>query len=99
VINNKINESIESLCQRIQAQQARCYPVLIIRQDNAGENQKLEQRLQGADWKLQVKMQYTATDTPQQNALVELKCTYLIAKARAAMHAAGVPKERRLDFS
>jgi hypothetical protein len=43
-------------------------------------------------------MEYTATDTPQQIALVDLKFTYLVAKARAAMHAAGVPNERRLDF-
>jgi hypothetical protein len=45
-----------------------------------------------------VKTEYTAADTPQQNALVELKCTFLAAKARAAMHAAGVPREKRLDF-
>jgi hypothetical protein len=45
-----------------------------------------------------VKIKYTAADTPQQNALVELKFTYLASKARAAMYAAGVPKERRLDF-
>jgi hypothetical protein len=43
-------------------------------------------------------MEYTAADTPQQIALVEFKFAYLSAKARAAMHAAGVPKERRLEF-
>jgi hypothetical protein len=43
-------------------------------------------------------MEYTAANTSQQNALVEFKFTYLAAKARAAMHAAGVPRERRLDF-
>ncbi len=42
-----------------------------------------------------MKMEYTATDTPQQNALVEVEFTYLTAKARAAMHAAGVYSERR----
>ncbi len=36
-IYNKNNEFIESMCQHIQAQQAIGYPVLIIRQDNAGE--------------------------------------------------------------
>jgi hypothetical protein len=84
------------MCQRIQAQKARGYPVLILRQDSAGENKKLEQRLQSADWKLQVKMEYTAADTPQQNALVEVKFTYLVSKARVAMHAAGVPRELSL---
>jgi hypothetical protein len=86
------------MCQRIQAQITRGYPVLIMRQDNAGENKKLEKRLQSADWKLLVKIEYTAANTPQQNALVEVKFTYLAAKARAAMHAAAEPRDRRLDF-
>ncbi len=43
-------------------------------------------------------MKYTAANTPQKNALVEVKFTYLAAKARAAMHAAAVPRDRRLDF-
>jgi hypothetical protein len=65
-IYNKKNEFIESMCQRIQAQTARGHPVLItMRQDNAGENMKLEKRLHSADWKLPVKMEYTAANTPQ----------------------------------
>ncbi len=60
----KKNEFIENMCQCIQAQKASVYPVLIMRQDNAGENKSLEKRLQNADWKLQVKMKYTAGDTP-----------------------------------
>jgi hypothetical protein len=97
-IYNKKNEFVESMCQRIQAQTARGYPVLQLRQDNAGENKTLEKRLQTADWKLQVKMKYTAANTPQQNALVEVKFTSLAAKARAAMIAAAGPRDRRLDF-
>ncbi len=97
-IYNKKNKFIGSMCQFIQAWKSRGCPVLIIGQDNAGENKKLEQRLHIADWKLQVKMEHAATDTPQQNALVELQITYLVAKARAAMHASGVPRERRLKI-
>ncbi len=41
-------------------------------------------------------VQYTAANTPQQNALVEVIFTYLAAKARAAMHAAAVPRDGRL---
>jgi hypothetical protein len=96
-IYNKKCEFIENMCQRIQAQKARVCPVLIMRQDNR-ENQKIEKRMQSADRKLQVKMEYTAANTPQQNALVEVKFAHLAVKARAAMHAAGVPRERRLDF-
>jgi hypothetical protein len=36
-VYNKKNEFIESVCQCIQAQTARGYPVLIMRQDNIGE--------------------------------------------------------------
>jgi ERCC4-type nuclease len=43
------------MCQCIQAQKAREYPVLIlVGQDNAGENKCLEKRLRNADWKLHV---------------------------------------------
>ncbi len=69
-----------------------------MRQENFGENKSLEKRLQSADWKLQVNMEYTAANTPQENSLVESKFTYLSGKARATMHAAGVPRERRLVF-
>ncbi len=64
-IYNKKIEFVESMCQHIQAQTARGYPVLIMRQENAGENKKLEKRLQSADWKLPGKMEYTAANTPQ----------------------------------
>jgi hypothetical protein len=50
-ISKKKNEFIESMCQHIQAQAARGHPVLIMRQDNAGENKKLEKRFHSADWK------------------------------------------------
>ncbi len=43
-------------------------------------------------------MEYTAAYTPQQNALVEVKFTYLAAKARVAMHATEVPRNRKLEF-
>jgi hypothetical protein len=43
-------------------------------------------------------MEYTAANTPQQNALVKIKFAYLASKARAAMHAAEVPRNRRFEF-
>ncbi len=97
IYNMKI-EFIESMCQCIQAQIARGHSILIMRQDNAGENTKLEKRLHSADWKLPVKMEYTAANTPQQNVLVEVKFTYLALKARSVMHAAEVLRNRRFEF-
>jgi hypothetical protein len=43
-------------------------------------------------------MEFTAANTPQKNALVEVEFTYPASKARAAMHAAEVPRNRRLEF-
>jgi hypothetical protein len=97
-IHNKKNEFIESMRQCSRVQKAIDSSGLIMTQDNAGENKKIEERLHSADWKLQVKMEYTAADTPQQKALVDLKFIYLEAKARAAIHSAGVPREWSLDF-
>ena len=48
-IYNKKNEFIESMCQRIQAQTARGHPVLIMREDNAGEKKKSEKKLHSSD--------------------------------------------------
>jgi hypothetical protein len=44
-----------------------------------------------------VKMEYTTANTPQQNALVKVKFAYLAAKARGAVHASTVPRDRRLE--
>jgi hypothetical protein len=43
-------------------------------------------------------MEYTAANTPQQNALVEFNLTYLAAKGKADMHATEVPRNRRVEF-
>jgi hypothetical protein len=98
-INNNKMSLLRACANAFKHRQPEGYPVLIIRQDNTGENKKLEKRLHSADWKLPVKMEYTAANTPQQNAPVEVEFTYLAAKARAAMHAAEVLRNRRLEFS
>jgi hypothetical protein len=40
--------------------------------DNAGENKKLQQRLESSDWKLNPVFEFTARATPQHNARAEL---------------------------
>jgi hypothetical protein len=51
--------------------------------DNAGENKLLQQRSQSADWKLNIKFEFTARDFPQQNHLAELGFTHLVNYGRA----------------
>ena len=50
---------------------ARC-PILRFRQDNAGENKKLQAIMQGSEWQFKYTFEDTAKATPQQYHLVEL---------------------------
>jgi hypothetical protein len=52
--------------------------IKFIRMDNAGENVKLVKRAHSADWKLPIKPEYTARDTPQQNSKAEVKFPTLL---------------------
>jgi hypothetical protein len=51
----------------------------------------LQQRSQSADWKLNIKFEFTARDTPQQNHLAELGFAHLANYGRALMARANVP--------
>ena len=63
--------------------------------DNAGENKLLEQRSGSADWKLGLKYEFTARDTPQQNHLAELGFSVIANRGRAMFSKANVPRELR----
>jgi len=39
--------------------------------DNAGENKALQSRVNSVDWKLNIKVEYTALNTPQENSLAK----------------------------
>ena len=61
--------------------------------DNAGENKKLEEKC-NADG-LGIIFEYTATETPQQNAYEERAFPMLMGRARAMMNFAGFTTEKR----
>jgi hypothetical protein len=63
--------------------------------DNAGKNQKLQQRCESADWKFKIKFEYTAAMTPQQNHLAELGFAILANCGRALMAKANLPMKVR----
>ena len=71
----------------------------IIRCDNAGENEKLQERAGSADWKLDIEFEYTVQDTPQQNHLAELGFATLYNKGRAMLIAAKVPQNLQYKLS
>ena len=68
--------------------------MLKLQQDNAGENKKLAQHLKSKDCKLDVRVEYMAWDTPQQNSLAEQGFTFISSKTRAALNTANIPQEQ-----
>ena len=91
---------IEPTCEKIQVWKDEGKPVKRIRCDNAGENKKLEERLKSVDWKLgDIKFEYTASYTPQQNSRVEKGFETIFNRGRAMLVAANIPEHRRYLFA
>ena len=89
------NGMIEPTCVQINQWNQNGLIVKYLHCDNAGENRKLEERINGVDWKLNVEFEYTARDTPQQNHLAELAFATIANRGRAMMHRAHLPMELR----
>jgi hypothetical protein len=85
------NGMVEETCKQLHCWKQSGRGAEIIRLDNAGENKLLQQRLQSADWKLNIKFEFMARDTPQQNHLAELGFAHLANYGRALMARANVP--------
>ena len=82
---------VEPTCEKLQQLTNKGLCPTYIRLDNAGENKLLEQRCKSKDWKHNITFEFTARNTPQQNALVEVSFATTGARARAMMIAANVP--------
>ena len=65
--------------------------VKVIMCDNAGENKSLEKELSDKN----IKFEYAASGTPQQNGVVERAFATLYNRIRSMMHSAGIGKEMR----
>ena len=78
------NGMIEPTCVQINQWHQNGMIVRYLRCDNAGENKKLEERINGANWKLNIQFEYTARDTPQQNHLAELAFATIANRGRAS---------------
>ncbi len=82
------------MCEYMESEKVQGHPIAIIRQDNAGENKKLIVTLAHLkDWKHETIFKNTACKTPHQNLHAELAFTVLVAKTRAMLSAAQVPKD------
>ena len=92
------NGMVEPTCAMFNRWKQAGKPVKYLRMDNAGENKALEERLNGAQWKLNVEAEYTAANTPQQNHLAEISFHVLANRGRALMHRANVPLLMRYNL-
>ena len=94
------SDIVEPICELINKWKIQGKPVQRIRCDNAGENQAVEKRLSSSDWKMgNIKFEYTARNTPQQNSRVEKGFETIINRGRAMLIAANIPENRRYLFA
>ena len=70
-----------------------------VHMENVGENTKLAKRAHSSDWKMKIKFELTARNTPQQNHLAELGFVTIMNRVRAMMIAANIPPHERHKFA
>jgi hypothetical protein len=88
----------KDMCVFMQQEISHGHPILIIQQDNAGENKKIVTLAHLQEWKLATIFENTARKTPQQNSLAENAFTAIALKTRAVMNAAQIPKCERFKL-
>jgi len=89
------NGMVEPTCKQMERWKQSNMAVTHMRLDNAGENKLLKKRSDSSDWKLNIKFEFTARDTPQQNSLAEPSFAKIANHGRALMHRANVPQADR----
>jgi hypothetical protein len=89
------NVMVEPTCKQFQRWKNLGREVQFVRMDNAGKNVSLQKRCENADWKFNIKFEYTAAMTPQQNHLAELGFVLIANRGRALMVRANIPMKVR----
>ena len=67
--------------------------------DDAGENNKLEETVNGEKWKLNINFECTARATHQQNSLVETGFSIVLNKGRIMLIDTNVPYKMRCKIT
>ena len=86
---------VKPVCEQLSRWKQQGKKVKIIRCDNAGENMKLEKECNSNEQSLNIKFEFTARNTPQQNAPVEKGFDTLYGRGRSIMIAANIPETLR----
>ena len=88
---NTNGETVETTCEKLHCWKQNGLGVRYVCLDNAGENKKLQEQAESADWKLGLIWEFTAHNTLQQNSLAENKLALVNAQGQAMMVAVHVP--------
>ena len=86
---------IDPTCTHLSKQREICLPVEKLRCDNAGKNNKLEETVNGEQWKLNINFECTYRATPQQNNLLETGFDIVLNKGREMLIDTRVPYKMR----
>ena len=84
---------IEAVCELLGDWRNKHKAVRTIRCDNAKENNALEKRAKSSTWQLGLTFQYTSSNSPQMNSLVEKFFDTIYNRARATMLFSNIPDD------
>jgi hypothetical protein len=87
-----------NMCAFMQQEKACRHPIEIIQQDNAGKNRKPITLAHSKDWKHETVFENTACKTAQQDSYAVMAFVVTVAKARAMMNVAQIPKDERFKL-
>lgn len=88
-------DMVKSTCDQFNRWKNEGKAVEIVRCDNAGENYSLEKMCNGNEYNLNIKFEFTARNTPQQNSLVKKGFDTIYGRDRAILYGALIPSEVR----
>ena len=69
------NDIVETACEKFNKWKQERKPVEIMKCDGGGKNKALIKRCNQVDWKLNINVEWTAQNTPQQNSPEEVAIT------------------------
>jgi hypothetical protein len=89
---------IEPTCAQLHFWKTSGHGAKYIPMDHAGENIVLHDRSDSSNWKVGIKFEYTARNTPRQNHLAELGFAHIAKLSIALTNHVNVPLKRRFKL-
>lgn len=91
------SDVVQTMVQFFRDMKNEKHPVAIVRCDNAGENTAIIEAAKSSGF-YEIKFEFTAPGTPQQNGVVERSFPTLLGRVRAMMNQAGFTRSMRNDM-